>query len=84
MAHASRKHIGPGARGKGAGTGGTTDIDKDKIQENMVLSNRDKSQHSDERGMDSREIQTEQLQDHAANRFPPEEGPQQDVSRSHR
>jgi len=73
MANASKKHIGPGARGKSAGTGGTTDIDKEKIQENMVLSNRDKSQHSHERGLDSKGIQSEQLQDHVGNRFPPEE-----------
>jgi hypothetical protein len=35
----------------------------------MVLSNRDKSQHTDERGMDSKRIQSEQLQDHSANRL---------------
>jgi hypothetical protein len=35
----------------------------------MVLSNRDKSQHSDQRGMDGKHIQSEQLQDHASNRF---------------
>jgi hypothetical protein len=61
--------MGLGAQGKGAGTGANTDIPKQKIGENMVLSNRDKSQHSDVRGMDGKRIQTEQLQDHAANRF---------------
>jgi hypothetical protein len=35
----------------------------------MVLSNRDKSQHSDQRGMDSKHIQSEQFQDHSANRL---------------
>ena len=39
------------------------------IGENMILSNRDKSRHSAERGLDSRQIQTEQLQDHAGNRL---------------
>ena len=42
---------------------------KEKIGENQVLSNRDKKQHSDERGQDSREIQNEQLQDNAGNRL---------------
>jgi hypothetical protein len=34
----------------------------------MVLSNRDKSRRSHERGLDRKEIQNEQLQDHAGNR----------------
>jgi hypothetical protein len=34
----------------------------------MVLSNRDKSQHSHERGLDSKTVQTEQYHDHASNR----------------
>jgi hypothetical protein len=33
----------------------------------MVLSNRDKSRHSDERGLDSATVQTEQYHDHAGN-----------------
>jgi hypothetical protein len=69
MPNASKKHVGAGARGKKSGTGATTDIPKDKIEENMVLSNRDKSRHSGERGLDSKLIQTEQLQDHAGNRL---------------
>jgi hypothetical protein len=63
------KHFGPGLQGKGAGTGALTDLPKEKIGENMILSNRDKSQHSDQRGADSKFIQSEQLQDHAANRL---------------
>jgi hypothetical protein len=35
----------------------------------MVLSNRDKSRHSKQRGLDGKSAQTEQLQDHAANRL---------------
>jgi len=70
MANASRKHFGAGAQGKHAGTGANAEIENAKIGENMVLSNRDKSQHSEERGLDGKEIQTEQLQDHADNRFP--------------
>ena len=72
MAHASKKHIGPGARGKHDGSGAETEIDPGKIGENMVLSNRDKSRHSNERGQDSKGVQTDQFQDHAANRLPEE------------
>jgi hypothetical protein len=69
MAHASKKHLGAGAQGKGAGVGASTDIPTGKIGENQVLSNRDKKQHSDDRGQDSRDIQNEQLQDNVANRL---------------
>jgi hypothetical protein len=69
MSRGSKKQTGAGAHGKGAGVGANTDIAKDKIGENMVLSNRDKSRHSGQRGMDSKQIQSEQLQDHASNRF---------------
>ena len=69
MAHASRKHFGPGAQGKGDGTGAMSDIAPEDIPENIVLSNRDKSQHSDQRGLDSKNVQTEQFHDHAANRM---------------
>ena len=68
MAHASRKHFGPGTQGKGDGTGAMSTIDSAEIPANMVLSNRDKAQHSDERGMDSKMVQTMQYTDHAANR----------------
>ncbi|MBB4566794.1 hypothetical protein GGE60_000895 [Rhizobium leucaenae] len=33
-----------------------------------MLSNRDKAQHSKERGLDSKNVQTEQYHDHAGNR----------------
>lgn len=45
-----------------------TDLPEGMLEENMVLSNRDKSRHSDQRGLDSKTVQTEQYQDHAANR----------------
>jgi hypothetical protein len=64
------KHMGPGAKGKGDGTGAMTTGDRTKIPPNIVLSNRDKSRHSGERGQDSKYIQTEQMQDHQANRLP--------------
>jgi hypothetical protein len=37
------------------------------IGENMTLSNRDKAEDSGDRGQDGKWVQTEQLQDHAAN-----------------
>jgi hypothetical protein len=37
------------------------------LEDNMVLSNRDKSQHPQERGLDSRTVRNEQHQDSAYN-----------------
>jgi len=45
MSNASKKHIGAGAQGKGDGTGALTN--ERAVPENVVLSNRDKKQHSD-------------------------------------
>lgn len=67
--HGSKTHFRSGMHGKGDGSGAMAEIPKEKIGDNMVLSNRDKKQHSDIRGMDSKSIQTEQYQDHAANRL---------------
>ena len=67
--HASKKHMGTGAQGKGTGVGGMTDIDKDKIGENMVLSNRDKAGHAPERGLDGKTIENEQYQDQDSNKL---------------
>jgi hypothetical protein len=47
-----------------------TELNPDVLPENMVLSNRDKAQHSRERGLDGKAIQTEQLHDHEANKDP--------------
>lgn len=79
MANASKHHSGPGTQGKGSGTGAMTELPEGVLEENMVLSNRDKSRHSDVRGLDSKMVQTEQFHDHAANRRnfdaqPPAEG----------
>ena len=68
MANASKNHMGPATHGKGDGSGAMTELPEGILPENMVLSNRDKKQHSAERGLDSKEIQTEQYHDHAANR----------------
>ncbi|MBZ9856042.1 hypothetical protein LB566_19745 [Mesorhizobium sp. CA13] len=70
MASGSKKHVGSGSHGKGAGSGAMTELAKDKIEENAVLSNRDKKQHSEERGLDGNQIKSDQYQDHAANRLP--------------
>ncbi|KQP29965.1 hypothetical protein ASF49_14940 [Methylobacterium sp. Leaf104] len=73
MANADRHKMGSAAQGKGTGTGAMTDLPEGILEENMVLSNRDKSRHNDERGLDSKMVQTEQYQDHAANReIPPD------------
>ena len=40
-----------------------------------VLSNRDKAQHTQERGLDSKHVETEQRQDHAMNRQPENDEP---------
>ncbi len=68
MAKADKHDMGIGAKGKGSGTGAMTDLPEGLLEENRVLSNRDKAQHSDARGLDSRHIQTEQFQDHVGAR----------------
>ena len=68
MANASKHSMGAGAQGKRSGTGAMTELPEGILPDNMVLSNRDKSQHSDQRGLDSKNVQTEQYQDHAGNR----------------
>ncbi|MEZ5785311.1 MAG: hypothetical protein R3D62_02220 [Xanthobacteraceae bacterium] len=72
MARASRKRMGVGSQGKGSAVGANTEIEKDRIAENEVLSNRDKAQHPKSRGLDTKDIETEQYQDHEANRLPEE------------
>ena len=68
MANSGKKHIGGGAKGKGTGTGANTELASGGLGENDVLSNRDKAQHSKERGLDSKRVQTDQLRDTTANR----------------
>ncbi|MGC2085497.1 MAG: hypothetical protein WA702_19305 [Bradyrhizobium sp.] len=55
-------------KAKGDGSGAMTDLQDELLGDNDVLSNRDKAQSSRERGRDSRWIQTEQREDHAANK----------------
>ncbi|QRZ12149.1 hypothetical protein JWJ88_05740 [Paracoccus methylovorus] len=70
MAHASRKKFGAGQQdqGKGDASGGMTPDLVDNLPDNMVLSNRDTSRHSDQRGLDGRHVQNQQHQDHVASR----------------
>jgi len=70
MANASRKKMGPGAQGKGDGSGATSELPRDMVGENDILANRDKSQHSDSRGLDGKQVRNEQRQDHAGNQTP--------------
>ena len=65
MAKADKKHVGVGATGKGTGVGARTDLPPGTLAESMVLSNRDKAQHSRSRGLDSKAVQGEQRQDQA-------------------
>jgi len=67
MANANSKHLGAASRGKSSGNGAMTDIDRNILPENKVLSNRDKAQHSRQRGLDSKSVQTEQFHNHEAN-----------------
>jgi hypothetical protein len=53
---------------KGAGSGAMTDLQDELIGQNTVLSNRDKAQESGNRGQDGKWVETEQLEDHAANK----------------
>ncbi len=68
MAHAGKKHFSRGSKGKGDASGAATTLEEGKVGENAVLSNRDKAQHSRERGLESRGVQTEQYRDHVSNR----------------
>ena len=70
MASGGKKHMGRGIQGKGSGSGAKTELPKDMVGENDVLSNRDKKQHTKERGLDSNRIKSDQYQDNAAYRLP--------------
>ncbi|MGU3495063.1 hypothetical protein ACLBXM_13555 [Xanthobacteraceae bacterium A53D] len=70
MANANKKHMGTGMQGKGTGSGALAEVFEDQIPPNMVLSNRDKQVQSRARTLDNKTVQTEQWQEHAANRIP--------------
>jgi len=52
MPKGDRKHFGAGSQGKRSGSGAMTDLQRDLAGENSVLSNRDKSRHTDQRGQE--------------------------------
>ena len=79
MAKAGKHGMHPGTQGKGSGSGAMTDLPEGVLEDNAVLSNRDKAQHGDERGLDGKTVQTEQYQDHAANRINPDDDRAQDA-----
>ena len=64
MTKEGKKGVGPSARSKGSGSGAMTDIPDEMLGENEVLSNRDKANHSEARGQDSKRIQSDQYQNH--------------------
>ncbi|TPI32692.1 hypothetical protein FJW07_20060 [Mesorhizobium sp. B3-1-9] len=70
MASGGKKQMGRGSQGKGSGSGAKATLAKDVVGENDVLSNRDKKQHTEQRGLDGNRIKSDQYQDHAANRLP--------------
>ena len=82
MANASSKKFGAGQQdqGKGDGSGGMAPLEPDAPLPVEVLSNRDTSRHSDQRGLDSRHVQTEQGHDSVASHAPGE-GEAGDVDR---
>ena len=52
MANAGKHGMHPGSQGKGSGSGAMTELPEGVIEDNAVLSNRDKAQHGDERGLE--------------------------------
>ncbi|WP_026155577.1 hypothetical protein [Paracoccus sp. N5] len=79
MAQAGKKFgAGQQDQGKGDGSGGMTPEDIGELPENAVLSNRDTARHSEQRGLDSRHVQTEQRQDHVGNRETDQPPPTED------
>src|SRR3954462_13896816 len=58
-----QEEIGAGSQGKLPDSGAMTVLAEGVLPEKMVLSNRDKALHSGERGLGSRQVQTEQFHD---------------------
>ena len=58
--HPSKTSTGQGSQGEGSGSGANTMGGPQKLDGLEVLSNRDKAQHSNARGQDSKAIQSEQ------------------------
>jgi hypothetical protein len=58
--HPSKTSMGQGSQGKGSGSGANTISGPEKLDGLEPLSNRDKAQHSKQRGADSKAIESEQ------------------------
>jgi hypothetical protein len=56
------------SQSKGAGSGGLSNLQDELVGENDVLSNRDKVEESGDRGQDGKWVQTQNLEDHVANK----------------
>ncbi|WP_198670736.1 hypothetical protein [Oceanicella sp. SM1341] len=72
MANASKKKFGPGQQdqAKGDGSGADAPDDVAPLPDNEILSNRDTSRHSDQRSLDSREMQNRQYHETVASHAP--------------
>ncbi len=72
MANADSKKFGAGQQdqGKGDGTGGMSPLEPQTPLTTEVLSNRDTSRHSEQRGLDSGYVQTQQLDPSVDNHAP--------------
>ena len=68
MVKEGKKGVGPGARTKGSGSGGMTEIRDGMLGDNDILSNRDKASHSEARGQDGKRIRSDQYQCHVHDR----------------
>lgn len=79
MANASSKNFGAGAQGKGDGGGAFSELPRDMVGENDVLSNRDKSLHNEQRGLDGNQVRNQQFHDHPANRAPQDDPGERNV-----
>ncbi len=66
--HGSKNSMGAGSQGKRTGVGAMTELQDDMVRKESILSNRDKAQHNDERGLDSKGVQIDTYQDTASNR----------------
>lgn len=82
MANADSKKYGAGQQdqGKGDGSGGMSPLRPDTPLTTEILSPRDTSRHSKQRGLDSPYVQNEQRHPNVDN-HPPGQGPAGDVDR---
>jgi hypothetical protein len=72
MPKEGNKGVGSSVRTKGSGSGGNTNLQRDLVGDNEVLSNRDKSSKSGARGQDGKRVQSDQYQSHDHDKQPDE------------